>query len=118
MDLVEKNEVQAVKTKRLASKIPPAAGQKVYSVIPDFKVTCFFPDIDAGGRNVLKQPSQFFTVSSLEGPKGNAKYEEVFARLLKEGKISEVGRINRKLQIEISDAGHEFLQSMIRKYSW
>lgn len=118
MDVVEKNEEKAVKTRFLASKIPPETNQKVFSVIPPFSLVCFYPDIDRGGRNVLKQPSQFITISSLEGKKGDAKYSEVFKKLLKEGKIAEVGRIDKKLQVEISDKGFLHLQEMTRKYSW
>jgi len=118
MDLMEKNEEAAVKTKFLASKIPPESGQLVYSVIPPFRITNFYPDEDRGGRSVLKLPSQYITVSSLEGQKGIAKYSEHFKKLEKEGKIFCVGRINKKLEVEISDAGFKHLEAMVRKYSW
>ncbi len=118
MDVQERQQEKSLHNKKLAVRVIPNSGELVYSVIPPFKVTCLLPDIDNFGTTVIKRPTQFFTPRTLWKPENEAKYVEVFKKLEAEKKIFCVGKINRKLEVELSDEGFNHLQAMNRKYSW
>ena len=120
MDVKEREQEKSIHTKKLCVRVVPNAGEKVFSVIPKFKITSLLTDIDNGGagNGVIARPSQIFTARTIWRPEQKQKDIEVFIKLEKEEKIFCIGRINRKLEVEISDEGFIHLQKMIQKYAW
>lgn len=120
MDVQEKAQEKSIHTKKLCVRVIPNAGEKVFSVIPKHRLVSLLPDIDNGGagNGVITRPSQFFTARTIWKPENEQKYIEVFKKLEAEQKIFCVGQINKKLQVELSDAGLSHLKEMDRKYQW
>ncbi len=119
-DVKEREQEKSIHTKKLCVRVVPNSGEKVFSVIPNFKISSLLTDIDNGGagNGVISRPSQFFTPRTIWRPENEQKYLELFKKLEKEEKIFCIGKINRKLEVEISDEGFTHLQAMIKKYSW
>lgn len=116
MNIQERQQEKDLQTKHLAVRITPNVGEKVFSVIPNFRITSLMPAENYG--QVMKKPTAFFTARTLWKPENEAKYVELFKKLEKEQKIFCVGKINRKLEVELSDEGHAHLKEMDRKYQW
>ena len=116
MSVQEREQEKSLKTKKIATRITPIAGEKIFSVVPPFKLTCLMPAEDC--EQVISKPVNFFSARTIWRPSEEQKYISLFTKLEKEGKIYNVGTINRKLQVELSDEGFKFIQEMDRKYQW
>ena len=104
-----------LRTKKLAVRPVPNVGEKVFAVIPPFKITSLMPD---ECQSVMQKPTQFFTARTIWRPSEEQKYIEVFKKLVAEKKVFCVGKIGKNLQVELSDEGHAHLMEMDKKYTW
>jgi hypothetical protein len=99
------------RVKLIQNPAPPAAGEKCYSVIPNYKLTSLF-------NGVLQSPLQIFTASTLWRPADREKYETVILpKLLAEKKVVEVGKIGKNLKPELSDEGRSVLTRFEIQYN-
>lgn len=109
-NLQQREQERDLKTKKLATRVTPNAGELAYSCIPPFKITSL--------HSIMQKPTEFFTARTVWRPADEAKYVEVFKKLVAERKIACIGKINRKLEVELSDEGHAHLLEMDKKYTW
>ncbi len=116
MSIQERAQEKSLHAKKIATRVVPNVGEKVFSTIPPFKITCLLPAEDC--EQVISKPVNFFSARTIWRPSEEQKYIEVFKKLEAEKKIFCVGKINGKLLVELSDAGHEHLKEMDKKYLW
>jgi len=114
-NLQEREQEKSLHGKKLAVRPIPNVGEKVFACVPPFRISCLMP---AEGSSVMQKPTEFFTARTLWKPENEAKYVEAFAKLEKEKKVVCIGKINRRLEVELSDSGHAFLMEMDKKYEW
>ncbi len=100
----------------LAAMIIPREGEDVFACIPPFKITTLHPP--PYGHNVISQPNQYFTASTIWESSEEGKYRKEFIKLLEENKIFCVGKIDKDLKVKIDNKGKKWLAEMELKYMW
>ena len=107
-----KRQEASLRIRRVCTKIPPVKGERVYIVIPPFRLTT----LTAG---VISTPVQMVSPSCIWRHENSSKYEDVIEnRLVPEGKMACIGVIQTDLSVKISAEGKKILDGLNERYNW